>query len=85
MLDIDVISAVTLYSINHTKTTRKCVEKGKRIASIPNLSDFSIKEGGLTADYEKVKEITQKIFDLVKDSKKIRVIAKEWNECLIFS
>ena len=76
MLEADVIFAVTFYSITHTKVTRECVEKGKRIASMPNLSEFSIKEGGLTADYEQVKEITQKVFDLVESSKKIRVIAK---------
>ena len=76
MLEADVIFAVTLYSITHTKTTRECVEKGKRIASMPNLSEFSIKEGGLTADYEQVREITERIFNLVKNSKKIRVIAK---------
>jgi len=76
MLEADVIFAVTFYSITHTKVTRECVEKGKRIASMPNLSEFSIKEGGLTADYEQVKEITQNVFDLVESSKKIRVIAK---------
>jgi leucyl aminopeptidase (aminopeptidase T) len=76
MLEADVIFAVTFYSLTHTKATRECVEKGKRIASMPNLSDFSIKEGGLTADYKQVKEITEKIFNLVKNSKKIRVIAK---------
>jgi aminopeptidase len=76
MLEADVVFAVTFYSITHTKTVRECIEMGKRIASMPNLSEFSIKEGGLTADYEKVKEMTQKIFDLVKSSKKIRVIAK---------
>ena len=76
MLEADVIFAVTFYSITHTKAARECVEKGKRIASMPNLSEFSIKEGGLTADYEQVKEITEKILNLVKYSKKIRVIAK---------
>jgi len=76
MLEADVIFAVTFYSLTHTKAVRECVEKGKRIASMPNLSEFSIKEGGLTADYKQVKEITEKIFNLVKNSKKIRVIAK---------
>ncbi|MFZ8829997.1 MAG: aminopeptidase, partial [Candidatus Aenigmatarchaeota archaeon] len=76
MLEADVVFAVTFYSITHTKAVRECVEKGKRIASMPNLSEFSIKEGGLTADYEQVREITKKVFDLVKNSKKINVTAK---------
>jgi leucyl aminopeptidase (aminopeptidase T) len=76
MLEADVIFGATFYSITHTKAVRECIEKGKRIASMPNLSEFSIKKGGLTADYEQVKEITKKVFDLVKNSKKVNVIAK---------
>ena len=76
MLQADVILAVTLYSLTHTKAVKDCINKGIRVASMPNLSEFSIKEGGLTADYEKVREITNKVFDLVKNSKIVRVIAK---------
>jgi hypothetical protein len=76
MLEADVIFAATFYSITHTKTTREFVGKEKRIASMPNLSEFSIKEGRLAADYEQVREITKRIFNIVKNSKKIRVIAK---------
>jgi leucyl aminopeptidase (aminopeptidase T) len=76
MLEADVIFAATFYSITHTKAVRECIERGKRIASMPNLSEFSIKEGGLTADYEQVREITKKVFDLVRNSKKVNVIAK---------
>jgi len=76
MLKADVIVAVTLYSLTHTKTVKDCTNKGIRVASMPNLSEFSIEKGGLTADYEKVREITNKVFDVVKNSKVVRVVAK---------
>ena len=76
MLEADVILAVTLYSLTHTKAVKKCVNLGKRVASMPNLSEFSIKEGGLTADYRIVKKITDKVFHLVKNAKKMRVLSR---------
>ncbi|MDT7859084.1 MAG: aminopeptidase [Candidatus Aenigmarchaeota archaeon] len=76
MLESDVIFAITFYSITHTKTVRDCIRKGKRIASMPNLSEFSITNGGLTADYEQIQEITKNLLDLVKDSRKVKVVAR---------
>jgi len=76
MLEADVILAVTRYSITHTKAVKDCVNKGKRIASMPNLDEFSLLNGGLTADYNEVREITKKVFEAVKDAKKIKVLSK---------
>jgi len=76
MLEADVILAITLYSLTHTKAVKECVELGKRVASMPNLSEFSIKDGGLTADYQVVKEITEKVFRSLKNAKKIKVLSK---------
>jgi len=76
MLEADVILAVTRYSITHTKAVKDCVNRGKRVASMPNLDEFSVLNGGLTADYNEVREITGKVFESVKDSKKVKVLSR---------
>jgi len=76
MLKADVILAVTLYSLTHTKAVKDCISLGKRVASMPNLSEFSLREGGLTADYQIVKKITEKIFRMLKNAKKLRVLSE---------
>lgn len=76
MLKADVIIAVTSYSITHTRAVRECVKMNKRVASMPKLCEFSIREGGLTADYEEVKKLTEKVYELVRNAKKVRVAAE---------
>jgi leucyl aminopeptidase (aminopeptidase T) len=76
MLESDVVLAITKFSITHTKAVRKAVEKGVRIATMPNLSKYTLLEGAMTADYSEVQKITSKLFSLMEGCKEVIVTAK---------
>jgi len=69
----DALFLVTSRSLTHTKARRDASAAGVRIASMPKIKEFSFTEGGLTADYRKVKELTEKIYEKIKNAKKIRI------------
>ena len=69
----DALFLVTSASISHTKARRDASKSGVRIASMPTVTEFSFTEGGLTADYKKVKELTEKMYEKLKDVKIIRI------------
>lgn len=83
MLGFDVIIALTTKSISHTKTRIKCTEKGIRLASMPGITK-DILERTIDVDYEKMKNITDKIADVLDAGKKVR-IATEKGTDLMFS
>jgi len=69
----DALFLVTSRSLSHTKARRDVSKAGVRIASMPKVTEFSFTEGGLTADYRVVKELTEKIAEKSKDAKTIRI------------
>jgi len=76
MLSCDVVIAVTKFSITHTKAVKRAVEKGLRIATMPNITKYTLLEGAMTADYSIVQSITSKLFEFLKNSKEVLVTAK---------
>jgi len=73
MKNFDVIILATSKSLTHTKAREDACKAGARIASMPGITEFSFIEGGLTADYEEVKELVEKIHEKVKGSKEIEI------------
>lgn len=69
----DVLFMVTSKSLSHTKARRDASEKGVRIASMPSVTQFSFTEGGLTADYHRVKELCDLIFEKVSGANTLRI------------
>ena len=69
----DVLFLVTSKSLSHTKARREASKKGVRIASMPNVSEFSFRDGGLTADYHKVKELCDLMFKKISKTHELRV------------
>ena len=57
----DALFILTSWSLSHTSARRNASKSGVRIASMPKVTEFSFTEGGLTADYRRVKELTDKI------------------------
>jgi len=72
----DVLFLVTSKSLSHTRARREASKEGVRIGSMPRISEFSFTNGGLTADYQKVKELCDLIFKQVSESKEIRITSK---------
>jgi len=56
-----------------TKARREATKAGVRIASMPKVTEFSFSEGGLTADYRRVKELTEIMAKKLENVKKVRI------------
>jgi leucyl aminopeptidase (aminopeptidase T) len=72
----DVVIAVTSKSISHTKARREACKAGARMASMPGVSELSFIQGGLTADYNKVRELTNRMYEAIKGRRKVKVESK---------
>ena len=72
----DLVLAPTFYSITHTKARIEAGKAGAKVVTMPNISEFSFAEGGLTADYSRVKKITDRMFYALRHSKTIEVRSK---------
>ena len=80
----DIALLVTYHSLSHTKARTEACKSGARIASMPKLAEFSLKKGGLTADYEEVNRLCKRMLKAVKRSKTIRIISEKGTD-IIFS
>ena len=61
----NVIIAPTKYSITHTKAARNALNERARIATMPGITTKLFTEGGITANFESIKdEISQKAIAL---------------------
>jgi len=69
----DALFIPTSWSISHTAARRNASEAGVRIASMPKVTKFSFTEGGLTADYREVKELTEIMAKKLENARKIRI------------
>ncbi|MBU5690223.1 MAG: aminopeptidase [Candidatus Aenigmatarchaeota archaeon] len=76
MKEFDAEFLITSKSLSHTKARINACKSGARIASMPGIEKFSLIKGGLTADYNKIKKLCLKMFFLVKDCNKIKVISE---------
>ncbi len=60
MLEHDIIFAPTKYSLTHTNAVRSVSKKGGRVGTLPGITRELFKRG-LTADYQKIQEINNKL------------------------
>lgn len=72
MKQADVVIAPTVKSISHTDARKEACKAGTRVATLPGINK-EIWTSALQADYSKVKEITDKVYDLLADSSKVRI------------
>lgn len=72
MRESDVFIAPTSKSISHTDARREACEAGARGATLPGITK-EIWETSLQADYTRVKEITDEVFDLLSAAETIHI------------
>ncbi|MDI6826577.1 MAG: aminopeptidase [Candidatus Aenigmarchaeota archaeon] len=72
----DALFLLTYKSLSHTKARRDASKAGVRIASMPGVTEFSFTEGGLTANCRTVKELTEKMYEKVQNSKTVRITSE---------
>ena len=68
----DVVIAPTMRSLTHTDARKEATKNGARVATLPTVSK-EIWNSSLRADYDKVAEITEKAYDLLKETDEVRV------------
>jgi len=83
MKEYDVVVIVTSKSLSHTNARRTASKKGVRIASMPGIT-LKMMKRTLTADYNKIREISDKINRLYKGKKKLRVVTKKGTDVIFY-
>jgi leucyl aminopeptidase (aminopeptidase T) len=73
MKSSNVVIAPTFHSLSYTKARIEASKAGVRVVTMPNVTEFSFTKGGLTADYDEIKRLTEKILSVVKNSHKVEV------------
>jgi leucyl aminopeptidase (aminopeptidase T) len=74
MKAVDVVVAITTYSLTHTDARTSATEAGVRVASMPFLlADMFFAGGPMDADYDKVREDSEKLAKLITDAREVVV------------
>jgi len=69
----DVVLAPTFYSLSHTEARRIASKQGVRIATLPGIKRETFLRA-LNVDYNKVKELSEKVAELLSKARKARVV-----------
>ncbi|MFB6166957.1 MAG: aminopeptidase [Candidatus Nanohaloarchaea archaeon] len=72
MMEADVFIAPTRKSITHTRARVDACENGARGATLPGITK-EIWNTSLQADYERVKELSEKVYRMLEDTSKVTV------------
>ena len=73
MLRYDVQILVTDKSLTHTRARRKATAKGARIATMPSITE-AIANRCLDIDYGALKEKSTRIYNILKETREVRVV-----------
>lgn len=73
MIAADVVICATKHSLTHTKARKDAVAAGTRLATMPGITEDMFLEGAISADYEQVKILTEKVTDLLTEAKKVKI------------
>ena len=70
MKAMDVVIAITTYSLTHTEARENATKRGARIASMPTfLVEMFYPGGPMAADYHEIEEETKRIAEVITESK----------------
>lgn len=72
MKDADVVIAPTMKSLSHTDARREACDQGTRMATLPTINE-EIWNDSLQANYERVKEISEKVYNMLEDTDEVRI------------
>ncbi len=65
------------YALTHTRAIRSSLKKGGRFCNLRDVNDEMMTHGGVTADYIKVKEVTENLKALLDKAMKARITTDE--------
>lgn len=73
MKTADIVVAPTTKSLTHTNARIEAAAAGARVATMPGITEKMFLEGAMTADYEKVELLTEKITSLLTKAETARI------------
>jgi leucyl aminopeptidase (aminopeptidase T) len=73
----DVVIIPTTKSLSHTGARKAACKAGARIASMPGITQQMFRKGGLTADYSKVKNFSEKVAKMLTKAKEVRIKTRQ--------
>lgn len=77
MAAAQVVINQSTQSLTHTAAVREAIKQGVRIANLRNVTEAMMVEGGITADYHKVKRVTENLARLLTEANEIRLTTPE--------
>ncbi|WP_409293881.1 aminopeptidase [Peribacillus sp. SCS-26] len=73
MMQADVVICITEHSLTHTQARKNAAAAGARIATMPGITEDMFLEGAISADYSKVKDLTERVTELLTAGKTVRI------------
>lgn len=73
MVEADVAVCITQHSLTHTQARKQAAAAGTRIATMPGITEDMFLEGAISADYTKVKELTEEVTELLTEGREVLI------------
>lgn len=73
MAAADVVVCITEHSLTHTRARKQAAAAGARLATMPGITEDMFLEGAISADYSKVKELTERMTEILTNGKNVRI------------
>src|SRR3989338_8632459 len=83
MKKYNVVVIATTKSLSHTNARRNASKNGVRIASMPGITEDMMKRT-LNVDYTKIKRISEKVYKLLNNKKRIRLVTKNGADVVVY-
>lgn len=74
MARADVVVCVTKHSLTHTQARKQAAAAGARVATMPGITEDMFLEGAISADYSKVKKMTERVTDMLTKASLVRIV-----------
>jgi leucyl aminopeptidase (aminopeptidase T) len=73
MVQSDVVICITEHSLTHTQARKNATASGTRLATMPGITEDMFLEGAISADYSRVKDLTESVTELLSEGKMVRI------------
>ncbi|OWR31513.1 aminopeptidase [Saccharibacillus sp. O23] len=67
------VVCVTRHSLTHTQARKRAAAAGARVATMPGITEDMFSQGAITADYGRVRELTERVTARLSDVSEVRV------------
>lgn len=69
----NVVICITEHSLTHTQARKNATAAGARLATMPGITEDMFLEGAISADYSKVKELTEEMTTVLTKGHYVRI------------